>query len=43
VPDITLGWTPTTGDTFDPAAFNDNWYSTTPGASLIETANGHIE
>lgn len=41
--DITLTYTPATGDTFDPSGFNTNWYSTTPGASLIETANGNIE
>jgi hypothetical protein len=43
MPDVVLTYTPITGDTFVPGSFNTNWYSTTAGASLIETANGHIE
>lgn len=41
--DITLTYTPSTGDTFDPDGFNTNWYSDTASESIIETANGHIE
>lgn len=43
MPSIVLDYTPNAGEAFDPSGFNTNWYSTTPGASLIETANGHIE